>query len=328
MKARAGIITLPGGTRLSAVTIDLAVEQFAARIRARGKAINTVKAYCADLADLQGFCATQGITLVGLISDRTLEHWLDDMTARGLERRTQARKLTAVRMFLKHARVEGWIQREYDPAKEVRVSYKPARVIAPELDQLLEMIEGIAVVGDTSRADLAAIRDKAMLRLALDSGLRIGEVAALDMPGEGAQFTVDLKRRLVHVPRKGGGVDTIAIDTPTCAVLERWLGVRERMAAPDSSALFVSQRGRRFSRAQLHVIVGKRGEQAGLKGLHWHLLRHRRIGQIYEALGGKVAQDHARHAHLSTTENVYGAHASKVSHQLIRERAPLPEIAA
>lgn len=326
---RIGIINLPGGTRIRGVDFDTAIGQFLERLRARGKSLNTLKAYGADLVDLQVFAITKGVTLAGLITDRLLEHWLDDMSNRRIALRTQARKLCAVRTFLKHARTEGWINRDYDPTSELGVRFRPRRVVAPELADLLAMIERITVVGENCVADLAAIRDRAMLRLALDAGLRIGEVSALDVPGAaGPQCTVDLKRRMVHVPAKGGGVDTVAIDAATCTLVERWLTVRAKMAHDGEVALFVSQRGRRFHRQGLHTMVRRRGEAAGLGGLHWHLLRHRRIGHIYETLGARVAQEHARHAQLATTENTYGAHAAKVSHQLIRQHAPLDGAAA
>lgn len=323
MRRRPGLMIVAGGGVVQGAAIDDALTHYANRLRARGKALNTIKAYIADVVSLQVYLLTQGITLVGLVGRHNLEGWLDDCSAKGQSLRTQARRLTAVRGFLEHCRTEGWIR--HKPEDGVAVSFRARRVTAPEMAELVRLVESIRVTGSVAKANVAAIRDRAMLRLALDSGIRISEAATLDVPGSSdTRYTVDLKRHLVHVLGKGGGDDTVAIEPATSRFIEAWLEVRPTIAKASETALFVSQRGRRFSRGGLHELILRRAEHAGLGHVHWHLLRHRRIGEIYEKCGAKVAQQHARHAQQSTTENVYGAHASKVAHEVVRAMAPLP----
>lgn len=71
-----------------------------------------------------------------------------------------------------------------------------------------------------------------------------------------------------------------------------------------------------------------RGEAAGLQRMHIHLLRHRRIGDITERLGLKVAQGIAGHSNPATTAAVYGAHARNVVHRAVREGADLDQLGA
>lgn len=325
MSKRPGIVIVAGGSRVQGVELDFAIEHFAERLRKRGKAANTIKAYVADVVSLQAYLVTRGITLVGLIAQRELEGWLDSLDAAGQCRRTQARRLTAVRKLLGHCRTEGWMRRDYEPERDVHVSFRARRVTSPEMADLIKMVEAIKVTGSDAHANVVALRDRAMLRLALDSGLRATELVQLDVPADAhTQYTVDLKRLLVQVQAKGGDDETVAIDPTTVRMVEQWLTVRSKMVRDDCPALFVTNRGGRFTRQALYDMVVRRAAAAGLGHVHPHLLRHRRIGDIYEACGPKVAQDHARHAHQSTTENVYGRHAAKVSHQVVRAMCPLP----
>lgn len=303
---RKGILTT-GGAQLRAVELDFAIEHFLSRKAKRGHAANTLRVYGQALADLQAYLAGHGITLVGLIAERHVEGWADDMAARKMAPRTIALRLTVLRQLIAHALTEGWIQ--HDPASATRVRFRGKRVIAPEADAIRAMIDRIAPLGWQN------LRDRALLSLTFDAGLRASEVCALDAPGPKAAHTVDLERRLVHVPAKGGGDETVCIGDTTAARLRDWLSARPATA---DGALFVSQRRARFTRQALYFLVKRRGAAAGIV-VHPHLLRHRRIGDVVERMGLDVARGHARHRHTSTTANVYGGHAVQVIHQRIRE---------
>lgn len=307
-----------GGRTMRAVELDFAIEHMLQRMRARGCAINTLRAYGADLADLQGYLIQHGITLIGLIADRHVEGWLDDNAARQLSSRSIARKLCAFRKLVRHARTEGWIT--HTPGAEARIAFRAKRVIAPEMDALVAMINRIAPIGPV------ALRDRAMLSLALDAGLRVGALMKLDVPGTepAPLYTVDLARQMVHVAAKGGGTHTVCIDQTTVRRIEAWLHVRDGLQRVRSPALFITQRGTRFTRQSLNELIKRRAAASGIDGVHFHLLRHRRIGDLKERFGTPVAQVHAGHAHPSTTENVYGAHTQQVLHQRIREGGAVP----
>lgn len=304
---RKGIITV-AGTTMHAVDLDFAVEHFIARKGKRGCAINTLRAYGADMADLQGYLAGQGITLLGLVAERHVEGWLDDMAARGIAARSIARRLSTLRGLIAHAKIEGWIT--HDPAVRSNIKYRPKRVIAPEVDAICAMIDRIAPIG------WQALRDRALLSLTFDAALRANEVCALEVPGPGAVYTVDIDRMLVHAPAKGGGDDTVSFGTTTAQRLREWLAIRPDVT---SRTLFVSQQGRGFSRQGLLNLVRRRAAAVGIDHLHTHMLRHRRLGDMVERMGLDVARGHGRHSHTSTTANVYGAHAKQIVHQRIRE---------
>jgi integrase/recombinase XerC len=297
--------------------MDLAdgVRHFLQRKAARGARPNTIAAYGSDLRHFVSFVdRLQQGTLVAVQSQHHVTRFLDDQAAQGIAPRSQARRLSALRMFFQHARREGWIG--HDPTADEQVRYRTTRVVAPELDQLHAMIDAIPRHGALN------LRDRALLRLALDTGMRISEAACLDLKGVGSQAEIDVQRGLAHVIGKGGDTETLCFNATTARMLEEWLAVRGDLANPGSAALFVTQRGTRPTRMALHEIVKRRGAAVGLPEIHWHLLRHRRGAMVIERCGDKVGQQFLRHASLATTSE-YGRHANNATFALLRERADI-----
>lgn len=300
---------------IGAMTLPEGIEHYLVRRAARGAQPNTLRAYRSALMQFALFVRWLGQgERVALLSQRHVSRWLDDLAARGLSGRSQAHRLTVLRGFLRHAKREGWLH--HDPAQDEQVKFRAKRVVAPELEQLHAMVESIG----TERA--IDLRDRAMLRLALDSGLRISEVASLDIPGAGTQTSIDLRRQIAHVVGKGGNTETVPFNERTGRMVEDYLRVRHELAAPGELALFPTQRGKRPTRQALHEMIKRRAAAAGMPDLHWHMLRHRRISQIVATCGTKVAQQIARHASESTTGH-YGRHTDGVAFALVRERADI-----
>lgn len=301
-------------SNVSPMTVEQGVAHYLAHIAARGLSANTVRAYGSDLVHYVRFVARLGHgELVAVQSARTVSRFLDDQSAQGMSLRTQARRLSAVRGFFVHARREGWTG--FDPTADEHVKFRKPRVVAPELDALHATIDQIPRTGTLN------LRDRAILRLMLDSGLRISALTDLDLPGCGSQAEVDLKRRLVHYVGKGGDTRSKPFNDTTLRVLEEWLAVRGDLAAPGCVALFVSGRGVRPCRQTVHNIIVGRGKAAGLR-LHAHLIRHRRGAHVIETCGDKVAQQFLDHASLATTSD-YGSHADNVTAGLLRQRADI-----
>lgn len=323
------ILHFPRRPMASNVPADLASlrTDWLAHLQARGRTGHTLAAYRTDVGFLIEYAARLDVTLVQLVSERMLSRWLDaGILHMGWSRRTAARRLAAVRSFMQWCRVEGYIA--HDPSAELRIKFRPRRVVAPELDPLRGVIEAI---GARKPFDL---RDRAVLMLLLDAGLRAGEVAGLDVtppPGRVVRGLcyVQPDSLRVHVHPKGdadGSIETVGIEQQTADAVRAWLRKRGDVARPDECALFVNHRGHRFSRQSLYTMVRERGAAAGLPNLHPHLFRHRRIGDVVEKLGLRTGAALARHRHASTTANIYGAHADEVQRDAIRHLAPLGRI--
>jgi len=310
------VITLAGHS-VPQVTLEQAVQHYLSRKRMRGAQLNTLVAYGSDLRGFAAFAARHDIDLIGLVGERLVDRWLDSLSMAGLSPRTQARKLVVLGQLVEHAQREGWLR--HDPTKDCRVRFTVQPVIAPELSPLMAVLEGVPV--DTP----AALRDRAMLRLALDGALRVSDVVGLDLaqPGTPPRRGVDMGRPTVNTVGKGGKPACVPINQRTAQWLQAWLDVRGTMARDDEPALFVSNRGRRITRQQAHNRIKLWGAHFGLPNLHYQLLRHRRVGDVVERLGLEAGQHLARHAKKSTTANVYGAQAAAVVRHVLREHADL-----
>jgi site-specific recombinase XerD len=305
------------------VTGTEALRHWLERLKKRGKAANTQKAYGVDVLDAWRSFARRDAHLVAVVGPADVERWLDDLSTRGNALRSQARKLAALKRFFAYCLEQRWCAR--NPCAEVGIRFRAPRIIAPELGVLLDVINRIPSGNGAKWRD---VRDRALLRLALDGALRSGGLIALNVPGEREAHTVDLERLTVTTANKGGGfTDPVAINRTTANAVASWLRARAGIAAEGERAMFINASGGRLTRASLSNIARMRGKAAGIDGLYIHLFRHRRAGDLVERVGVHAARDHLQHAHTSTTVATYGAHAAAVSRKLVREHADVDAIA-
>lgn len=312
------IITFtPPSQQIPVVAITEALAQWVARLQRRGKSERTIKAYSCDVIRAARVFARHDAHITAVVSAREVEAWLDELHAVGISPRSQARALVALRQFFAFCLQQRWCSG--NPCDDIAVKFRPKLVEAPELDVLMRVIK--AIPHTRKPTDL---RDRAILRLALDAGLRAGGLIDLNVPADREPYTVDLNALTVTTRNKGGAhTDPIAINRTTADAIAAWLAVRGQVAGEGECALFVGTRGERICRQSLNWIARKRGRMAGVNGLHIHLFRHRRIGDLVERVGLKMAQQHAQHASGVTTAAVYGRHAGNVTRKMIRQHADI-----
>lgn len=249
----------------------------------------TVDAYRRDLSDLATFRGGP----VGDATTTELESWLARMRAEGLAPSTIARRLAAVRSYLKHLVLLG--RRAENPAAEIAPPRRPRtvpRTLSPaEAERLVD-----AASGTTPRA----MRDRALVELLYGAGLRVSEALGL---GRGS---VDLDNRLVRVVGKGGKERVVPLGRPAAEALRRYMALGrphlDRRHRPD---LFLNARGGALTRAGAFLILRRLADRAGLEPgrVHPHLLRHSFATHLLE--GGadlRSVQEMLGHADLATTE--------------------------
>lgn len=313
----------PPQQQIPVVAITEALAAWVERMRRRQKSERTIKAYAGDVIRAARVFARHDAHITAVVSAREIDAWLDELHAVGIKPRSQARALCAVREFFKFCRQQRWCSG--DPCEDITVKFRPALVAAPEMDALMAVINAIPRGKGATAKD---VRDRAILRLALDAGLRAGGLIDLNVPAHREPCTVDLNALTVTTINKGGAhTMPIAINRTTADAIAAWLKVRDKMASEGECALFVGTRGERLCRQSLNLIARKRGRAAGVDGLHIHLFRHRRIGDLVERVGLKMAADHAQHSSSVTTATVYGRHAANVTRKMIRTHADIDALA-
>jgi integrase/recombinase XerD len=267
---------------------DPDVESFLLLLAAR-RSPRTVDAYRRDLA---AFAAT----IDGRIGETTtdeIEAWLAAMRADGRAPATIARRLAAVRAYLRHLTLIG--TRSDNPAASIAGPRRPRtvpRTLSPaEAERLVE------TAGGTSPR---AMRDRALVELLYGAGLRVSEAIGL------VKASVDLDQRIVRVVGKGSKERLVPLGRPAADAVRRYMALGrphlDRRHRPD---LFLNARGGALTRAGAFLILRRLADRAGLEPgrVHPHLLRHSFATHLLE--GGadlRSVQEMLGHADVGTTE--------------------------
>lgn len=155
---------------------------------------------------------------------------------------------------------------------------------AAELSKLLGACKG---------QDFEARRDTAIIRILVDTGVRVSGLANLRFDPEDEDTTdVFLSVRRLRVVLKGGRQHWVPIGRKAAADLDRYLRVRVRHPrASVSPWLWLGvrngPRGDHFTDTGIRQMLERRGEQAGVQNVHPHRFRHT-FADSWLANGGNV----------------------------------------
>lgn len=262
----------------------------------RGRSSHTRRAYLGDVRHLLGFGLSRGITELGDLRLGDLRSWLGEQADGGAARSTIARRAAAARTFLKWATRTGRI--EADPSLRL-VAPRRTRTLPDVLKQgeASAMLDLAEIRADDS--DPLHVRDRAVLELLYASGIRVGELVALDVDD------VDLDQRVVRVMGKGAKERVVPFGIPAAKAIEAWLVARPSLAKPRSGpALFLGRRGARVDPRQVRTVVHEvLSHLPDAPDLGPHGLRHSAATHLLE--GGadlRMVQEVLGHASLSTTQ--------------------------
>ncbi len=286
----------PGGPRRSPY-FD-AVDRFLDYLRDQRRASpETLRAYEGDLAQFGAFLSEEhvggpapGPEGIDTLAVRGFVAWLHRA---GLGKSSIARKLSAVRSFLEHAMREGAI--EVNPGATVPTPKMPRRLPRNlSVDEVFALLDGIAP------RDPAAIRDRAILELLYATGLRVGELVALDMDD------LDLTTCTVRVLGKGGKERVVPFGRKAESALRVWLVAAAplRARAEDPGAVFLNLRGGRLTDRSVRKILDRRLLEAAIEThASPHALRHSFATHLLGAGADlRAIQELLGHSSLSTTQ--------------------------
>jgi integrase/recombinase XerC len=228
---------------------------------------------------------------------RTLRSWLAQQQVTGRSRTTLARRATAVRVFT------AWLARTGRLPADVGASLrspKARQTLPPVLrqDEAADLIAAAARLSDDGSP--TGLRDTAMLELLYATGVRVGELVALDVDD------LDRGRNVVRVFGKGRKERTVPFGIPAAEAVDAWLTHgRPRLVAPGAGpALFLGARGGRIDQRAVRTVVHRRiADVPGAPDIGPHGLRHTAATHLLE--GGadlRSVQELLGHASLATTQ--------------------------
>ena len=245
---------------------------------------HTLRSYRGDLVDFQTLLGGPGAVMRA--DARAVRGWLAPLHSRGLEASSIGRKLAAVRSLYRFLVRRGVVAA--NPARELRGPRVPRRLAA-----FLPVDETHALFAGRPEPVFGA-RDVAMLELLYASGLRVSELAGLDVAD------LDPSTRTVRVLGKGARERIVPYGGMAAQALEAWLDARGR----HHGALFVNARGGRLTTRWIGTVVRRRALAAGIsRRVSPHTLRHTFATHLLDAGADlRAIQELLGHRRLSTTQ--------------------------
>jgi integrase/recombinase XerC len=250
---------------------------------------HTEAAYRRDLAALTAYCDGERISGWKQLDNFHIRTFAAREHRDGLGPRSVQRRLSALRGFFNYLIREGAIKS--NPAAEIRAP-KAGKRLPKTLD-----VDQVASLLSRPASDALQRRDHAMLELLYSSGLRLAELAGLDVTD------LDLADRTVRVLGKGSKTRILPVGKQAITAIRAWLADRAGIAK-GGSALFVGQGGERLGARAIQKRIGRWATAAGLGvPLHPHLLRHSFATHLLESSRDlRGVQELLGHADISTTQ--------------------------
>ena len=279
---------------------------------------HTVSAYARDLAAFVEFCDRHygGDWSWERVDRLGMRGFLGDLQRRGLAKRSAARALSAVRSLYRYLQVHHGLATNVARAARVPKLEKrlPTYLDRGQTDSLFAWAEQRAGEGD-----FTAVRDFAVLELFYSTGIRLSELAGLDVA------SVDLLSDQARVRGKGRKERIVPVGSRASAAVRRWLPLRDAAAAlpgGDPRALFVTRRGRRLGARSIQKGMHRMFDAVGGDGLRVHSLRHTFATHMLDAGADlRAVQELLGHASLSTTQ-VYTHTSVERLKQVYRQAHP------
>lgn len=269
-------------------------------MRSRNLSASTLSTYLTSARQFVAYLAEHHSDVAG--PDDLQRRHVEEFTAHTIETRSAS---TASVRFRALQQWFNWLVEEeeisHSPAERMRpptVPDKPVPLLS--MDQLRALLKACA------GKDLTARRDAAIIRLFLDTGLRLSELTNL------AVDDVDLTDGVAVVMGKGRRPRGVPFGPRTGQALDRYLRGRNRIASEHETALWLAERAphRALTIYGVSQMLDRRGEQAGIDKIHPHQLRHQ-FAHEWLAAGGNEG-DLMRLAGWKSRQmlNRYGASAA------------------
>ncbi len=270
------------------------IDRYLAELARRGNSAHTIDAYGADLREFLHYLSPPATEppAPGAIDLLILREWLAWLYSHQLTAVTIRRKLAAARGLFRYMLREGVVP--INVAKLVRTPKAPKtvpEVMSPEVVNAL--IDGVST-NDLERPN--PVRDRAILELLYGCGVRVSELAGLNLAD------LDRSERWLRVRGKGRKERQVPMPGKAAEALERYLA--ERPVVRDEPAVFLNHRNGRLTDRGIRGIVKLYATLlSGDPSIHPHSFRHAYATHLLaDGADLRAIQELLGHARLSTTQ--------------------------
>ncbi len=238
--------------------------------RERNYSVHTVTAYADDLQDFHDFLKRHFSTesySIKAVDHLTIRLFLGDLLDRGISKKSVARKLSAIRSFMK-----------FLLKRNVITSNSAANVVTPKLPKKLPVfldepsVDKMMNKPDCSQTE--GLRDRAILELLYGTGIRLNELLQLNISD------VDFHGDTIKVLGKGRKHRIVPLGSKAKEALKKYFVHRDQWYSDatgekDRLAVFLSVHGKRLYPKGVYIIVNRYiGSVSDLEKKSPHVLRH------------------------------------------------------
>jgi site-specific recombinase XerD len=277
-------------------SLEVLIPSWERSLRAGNKSVKTIRSYGDSARLLEAFLKDSfGLTAVASITRDHVETFIEDQLARW-KPTTAAVRYRSLQQLFKWLLDEGELTT--NPMARMKppiVPEVPVPVVTDDdLKKLLRVCDG---------KDFEDRRDTAVLRVFIDTGVRLAECAGMKVTD------VDTEAEVIIVTGKGRRPRAVPYGAKTGRDIDRYLRMRSRHPQANSPALWLGPKGG-MTDSGLAQMLERRCAEAGIGKVHPHQLRHT-AAHVWMAAGGNETDAMRLFGWKSRTMlNRYGASAA------------------
>lgn len=257
---------------------------------------HTIRNYLSDLSQFIDFL--KKVLVKDTISNEdlqgvdhiTIRAFLSGLYDRGISKSSLARKISAVRTFFNYL------------CRELVISDNPGKMVStPKKEKALPRFLSVddihRLLNTPAGGDRIAVRDRAILETLYSSGLRVGEVVAINIED------INFNDGLIRVKGKGRKERLVPIGSKAIDAIREYRKVSSGIQNSIGYPLFLNRFGKRITTRGVQRIVEKYKKLSGLWDITPHSIRHSFATHILD--GGadlRSVQEMLGHVSLSTTQ--------------------------
>lgn len=259
------------------------------RAAGRRLSVHSLEAGRRDVGQALAFWQSAGLDSWQQVTPADVRNWLAELRKQNYAPASISRMLSSLRSFFRYLQREDMLVN--NPAQGIRPPRGEKR-----LPKTLDVDRAGQLLDQLPAETPEQLRDRAMLELFYSSGLRLAELAGLDVPD------LDLPAGLVRVLGKGNKERMLPVGSRARVALQDWLDVRGQLAK-EPLALFVGLRGARINPSVIRQVLARIGQTELGQHLHPHMLRHSFASHMLESSQDlRAVQELLGHANISTTQ--------------------------
>ena len=268
--------------------ISAYTDEFIEYCKSLGRSKNTLVNYAVDLRQFESYLKNQGITDAAAIDKEAVRIFLSSIIGFGNAKTSAARKLSAVRAFVR------WLNSIGVLALDISAGIKGPK-LPSYLPKALSYEDTIKLITEGPAAGKNNKRDRLILELMYGAGLRVSELIDLNWDD------VCLSSRTLKINGKGEKQRFAFFGRETAVMLVDWLAAGD--ADSDKPVFASAKNAERLTTRTVHRVVLRAAARVGLFGVSPHTLRHCFATHMLERGAPlRVVQELLGHESISTTQ--------------------------